>query len=59
MTYPRLEKLRLLYAVVDHGSFRCAAERTGATPPGVSRAVRRLEERLGVTPQFAARSRYP
>ena len=48
MDVPNLDDMRLLAAVVEHGSFSRAAERCGTTQPRVSRAVGRLEARLGV-----------
>lgn len=45
---PDLDDLRLLCALVERGSFSAAAQHAGTTQPRVSRAVRRLEERLGV-----------
>jgi len=44
---PSLDDLRLLCAVVEQGSFRAAAAHTGTSQPRVSRAVQRLESRLG------------
>ncbi len=35
-------------AVVDTGTFAAAADAIGMTPPGVSRAIARLEKRLGI-----------
>lgn len=49
MTLPHLEDLQLLAAVAEQGSFTAAARRTGTSQSRVSRAVGRLEERLGVT----------
>jgi len=43
------DELRLYLAVVEAGSFSAAAEHLGQTVSGVSRAVARLEARLGVT----------
>ena len=43
------DELRLYLAVVEAGSFSAAAERLGQTVSGVSRAISRLESRLGVT----------
>lgn len=45
---PSLDDLKLLYAVVERGSFSAAAHAVGTTQPRVSRAITRLEERLGV-----------
>ncbi|MEM9728624.1 MAG: LysR family transcriptional regulator [Myxococcota bacterium] len=47
-TLPHLDDLQLLCAVVDRGSFSAAASHLGTTQPRVSRAVARLEERLGI-----------
>ena len=44
--YPSLEDLRLLCALVEHGSFRAAAAHSGTSQPRVSRAIQRLEARL-------------
>jgi DNA-binding transcriptional LysR family regulator len=41
------ERLKVVLAVVEAGSFAGAAERLGVTPSAVSQAVRRLEEELG------------
>jgi len=38
----------VLAAIVDGGSFAAAAERVGISPPGVSRAIARLEKRLQI-----------
>ncbi len=46
---PHLDDIRLLCAVVDRGSFSAAAQHVGTTQPRVSRAIARLEERLGVS----------
>ncbi|QWT19500.1 LysR family transcriptional regulator [Bacillus sp. NP157] len=43
-----LGNLSILVSVVDTGNFARAAEALGLTPSGVSRAVGRLEARLGV-----------
>jgi DNA-binding transcriptional LysR family regulator len=42
------DDLEALARVVDRGSFAAAAEDTGLTPSGMSRAVSRLEDKLGV-----------
>ncbi len=44
----RLREMEVLVAVVDAGSFVGAANRLGASPPAVTRAVVSLEDRLGV-----------
>jgi DNA-binding transcriptional LysR family regulator len=43
----RASELALVVAVVDHGSFSAAAEALRLTPSGISKAVTRLERRLG------------
>jgi len=43
------DELRLYLAVVEAGSFSAAADRLGQTVSGVSRAIARLESKLGVT----------
>lgn len=43
-----LAGMSVLSAVVETGSFTKAAEVLGLSPSGVSRAVSRLEERIGV-----------
>jgi len=43
-----LNGMSVLSAIVDGGSFAAAAEALDMSPPGVSRAVARLEARLGV-----------
>lgn len=43
-----LDGIDVIAAVVESGSFVGAAETLGMTQPGVSRAVARLEQRLGV-----------
>lgn len=43
-----LTGISVLAAVVDGGSFAKAADVLGLTPSGVSRAIGRLEERLGI-----------
>ena len=40
--------IRVMAAIVEGGSFVSAAETLGLTPSGVSRALARLEERVGV-----------
>jgi len=42
------DEISLFVRVVERGGFAAAAEGTGLTPSGVSRAVSRLEDRLGV-----------
>ncbi|MFT4173692.1 MAG: LysR substrate-binding domain-containing protein [Rhodocyclaceae bacterium] len=44
-----LNRLRLLVAVADTGSFTAAAERMGTTKAMVSQQIKRLESDLGVT----------
>lgn len=44
-----LEELGAFIAVVDTGSITAAAEQLGQTTSGLSRALRRLEQKLGVT----------
>ena len=48
--------LYLFMQVVREGSFTAAAQRLGLAQSGISRAVRELEERLGV--QLLVRLRY-
>ena len=43
-----LSNVHVLAAVVEGGSFARAAEALGLTPSGVSRAIARLEARVGV-----------
>jgi DNA-binding transcriptional LysR family regulator len=43
-----LSNVSVLAAVVDGGNFARAADALGLTPSGVSRAIARLEERIGV-----------
>src|SRR6266481_2527225 len=43
-----LSNVSVLAAVVEGGSFARAADALGLTPSGVSRAIARLEERIGV-----------
>ncbi|MFK7998582.1 MAG: LysR family transcriptional regulator [Polyangiales bacterium] len=45
---PDFEDLKLLCAVVDHRSFSAAARAAGTTQSRVSRAIARLEKRLGI-----------
>jgi DNA-binding transcriptional LysR family regulator len=40
--------LRVLAAIVEHGSFAAAAQRLGLTPSAVSKTIARAEARLGV-----------
>lgn len=44
-----LDEMQAFIAVVDSGSITAAAEQLGQTPSGVSRALGRLEEKLGTT----------
>lgn len=44
-----LDELQALLAVIDSGSFTAAAEQLGQTPSGISRALGRLEDKLGTT----------
>lgn len=44
---PNLDDLHMLHAVVQHGSFRAAAAALGTSQPRVSRAIKRIEERVG------------
>lgn len=44
---PDLDDLEILCAVVDCGSFRAAADFVGTSQPTVSRAIGRLEDRIG------------
>ncbi len=41
-------EMRVFAAAVEHGGFAAAAEPLGLTPSGVSKAISRLEARLGV-----------
>jgi len=43
-----LRQLEYVVAVVDHGSFRAAAEATGVAPPSLSQGIKALEVQLGV-----------
>lgn len=44
----RAAEMEILVASVDHGGLTAAAERLDLTPSAVSKAITRLEERLGV-----------
>ena len=44
-----VDQLIVFAAVIDAGSFSGAAARLGQTPSGVSRAISRLEQQLGMT----------
>ncbi|MGY2498750.1 helix-turn-helix domain-containing protein, partial [Klebsiella pneumoniae] len=44
-----LEEMLAFISVVDCGSISAAAEQLGQTPLGVSRALGRLEDKLGIT----------
>lgn len=44
-----LDEMQALLAVIDSGTLSAAAERLGQTPSGISRALARLEEKLGTT----------
>ena len=48
-SHPSIDDLRLFCAVVQRGSFRAAAAHLGTSQPRISRAVKRLEDRLGRT----------
>ncbi len=43
------EELQTFVAIIDSGSITAAAEQLGQTVSGVSRALNRLERKLGVT----------
>ncbi len=47
--WPQIDDLRILCAVVQRRSYRAAAAHLGTTQPRVSRAIQRLEARLGRT----------
>ncbi|PSD30206.1 LysR family transcriptional regulator, partial [Stenotrophomonas maltophilia] len=44
-----LDEMQAFLAVIDSGSISAAAEQLGQTPSGVSRALGRLEDKLGIT----------
>ena len=44
-----LDEMQAFLAVIDSGSISAAAEQLGQTPSGVSRALGRLEDKLGTT----------
>ncbi len=44
-----LDELQALLAVIDCGTLSAAAEQLGQTPSGISRALARLEDKLGTT----------
>ena len=44
-----LDEMQALLAVIDCGTLSAAAEQLGQTPSGISRALGRLEEKLGTT----------
>jgi len=44
-----LDEMQALLAVIDSGTLSAAAEQLGQTPSGISRALARLEEKLGTT----------
>jgi len=44
-----LRQLRYFSAVVDHGSFRKAADALHVSPPALSLSIKGLEEELGVS----------
>lgn len=43
-----VDDLRLFLAIVEHGTFRAAADATGVAQPFITRRIRRLETALGV-----------
>ena len=44
-----LDEMQTLLAVIDSGTLSAAAEQLGQTPSGISRALARLEDKLGIT----------
>jgi DNA-binding transcriptional LysR family regulator len=48
MSTPNFSETSALVAVLDHRSFKKAAEQLGLSPPRVSELVRKLEDRIGV-----------
>ncbi|WP_285317418.1 LysR family transcriptional regulator [Stenotrophomonas maltophilia group sp. Smal35] len=44
-----LDEMQAFLSVIDSGSISAAAEQLGQTPSGVSRALGRLEDKLGIT----------
>ena len=42
------DRLKFFFAIIDAGSLTAAAEKLNLTQPGLSRALKTLEEELGV-----------